>query len=99
MDGLRKEAEHIMSKLPPLVVKGRELPKLLTRLDMGCYRDGEFRPFVNEIEFVPSLYIEDHSHVSDGWVAEQMVCISRTLITGSNDMAHLAANNKPKYML
>ena len=32
------------------------LPRLLTRLDMGYLVDGELKPFVNEVEFVPSLY-------------------------------------------
>lgn len=97
MEGLRKYAEGIMAKLPPLVVQGKELPRLLTRLDIGCYRDGKFEPFVNEIEFVPSLYIEDHRHVAEAWLGEQMLAITRTLINGSNDMQHLANVAKPDW--
>jgi len=90
MDGLRKQAEHIMNKLPKLEVQGQVLPRLLTRLDLGCYVDDKFKPFVNEIEFVPSLYIEDHKHVIEDQLGEQMVRITRTLLNrGRNDMEHL----------
>jgi len=53
------------------------LDLLMTRVDMGCMRDGEFKPWVNEVEFVPSYYMEDHTHPIDGTVGEQMAKIAR----------------------
>lgn len=68
-----------MLKLPehPSGKQTSPLDLLMTRVDMGCMRDGEFRPWVNEIEFVPSYYMEDHTHPLDGTVGEQMARITR----------------------
>lgn len=59
---------------------GNPLDLLMTRVDMGCIRDGEFRPWVNEIEFVPSYYMEDHTHPIDGKVGKQMAKIARQYV-------------------
>merc|ERR1712072_1158218 len=87
MHELRQQAETIMKKLPVMEVQGKKLPRLLTRLDMGCYMEGKLSPFVNEIEFVPSLYIEEHKFKMDAMLVDQMVRITRTLLKGENDMA------------
>merc|ERR1719316_2025873 len=60
MDRLKSVARSIVKKLPTIVMpNGMQLPRLLTRLDMGYMVDGKLQPFVNEVEFVPSLYVED----------------------------------------
>jgi len=58
----------------------KKLPLLVTRVDMGCMQDGEFKPWVNEIEFVPSYYMEDHTHPLDGCVGEQAALITRKFL-------------------
>merc|ERR1719465_375827 len=56
---LKDIGQTILKKLPPIVMpNGVRLPRLITRLDMGYRVDGKYRPFVNEVEFVPSLYSE-----------------------------------------
>merc|ERR1712072_581484 len=94
MHELRQQAETIMAKLPDMEVQGKTLPRLLTRLDMGCYMDGKLQPFVNEIEFVPSLYIEEHPFKVDAMLGDQMVKITRTFLQGSNDMANYTDEQK-----
>merc|ERR1719335_890618 len=60
MNKLKSTARTIVRKLPAIVMpNGTRLPRLLTRLDMGYLIDGQLQPFVNEVEFVPSLYCED----------------------------------------
>merc|ERR1711963_86133 len=56
------------------------LPKLLTRVDMGCLRNGSFDPWINEVEFVPSLYVEDHNKPVDASLGDQMMRISQQLL-------------------
>merc|ERR1712032_674504 len=56
------------------------LPTLLTRVDMGCVRNGVFDPWVNEVEFVPSMYIEDHRCPLDALLGEQMVKITKQFL-------------------
>ena len=58
--GLKRTAAQVIDKLPEIVMpNGVRLPRLITRVDMGVIQDGEQNPWVNEIEFVPSLYCED----------------------------------------
>lgn len=60
MDKLKPVIQEILKKLPDLVMpNGTKLPRWLDRLDMGYKVDGRFEPFVNELEFVPSLYVEN----------------------------------------
>lgn len=59
MGKLKRDTNKILKKLPQLVMpNGVRLPRLITRLDMGYLQDGKYAPFVNEVEFVPSLYAE-----------------------------------------
>jgi len=85
MTRLVKATRGILRKLPPIVMpNGTRLPRLITRLDMGYLVDGHFSPFVNEVEFVPSLYSEDvrvelvHNYIKE--VAIQMLRITRRYI-------------------
>jgi len=59
---------------------GHALPLLMTRVDMGVTRDGEFKPWVNEVEYVPSYYVEDHTHPLEGTVAKQCVVIAKKFL-------------------
>jgi len=57
---LKDTTKAVVRKLPALVMPNKiRLPRLLTRVDMGYLVDGKVSPFVNEVEFVPSLYAED----------------------------------------
>merc|ERR1711964_524574 len=85
LDSLRKRSRSILRKLPLITMpNGKRLPKLLTRLDMGYIVDGKYSPFVNEVEFVPSLYSEDCAHpperLIDKNLGDQMVKISKLYV-------------------
>jgi len=59
IEKLKTLTKKILNKLPPIVMpNGAKLPRLITRLDMGWRVEGKYHPFVNEVEFVPSLYSE-----------------------------------------
>jgi len=49
-------AKFAFSKLPPITFNGKEVSRLMTRIDLSCCH-GEDRFFVSEIEFVPSLFL------------------------------------------
>merc|ERR1711935_181539 len=78
--------KKILKTLPPMVMpNGARLPRLITRLDMGYLQDGKYKPFVNEVEFVPSLYAEckpARKYVKDyiAHCAKQMVRITRQCV-------------------
>lgn len=83
LDNLKCTAHKIIEKLPELEMPdGTRLPRLLTRLDMGYMIEGHFKPFVNEVEFVPSLYAENvKNEFIDGFILQlgrQMVNITKT---------------------
>jgi len=59
---------------------GGALPLLMTRVDMGVMRDGEFKPWVNEVEYVPSYYVEDHTHPIEATVAKQCIVIANKFL-------------------
>merc|ERR1719161_390817 len=82
MDRLKRVTKTIMKKLPTITMpNGVRLPRLLTRLDMGYIVDGKFQPFVNEVEFVPSLYPEDTPNsLMDKELGIQMVKIARRYV-------------------
>lgn len=97
LEKLKEIGDRVLShlrpklKLPPHP-EGRQvnpLDLLMTRVDMGCMQDGEFKPWINEIEFVPSYYLEDHTHAIEGDVAAQMVVIARQYI--GTDVSHEVA--------
>merc|ERR1712096_93210 len=85
LDSLKSTTKKILRKLPPMIMpNGKRLPRLLTRLDMGYIIDGKYSPFVNEIEFVPSLYSEDCAHHPDRLIdvalGHQMVKIAKMYV-------------------
>jgi len=79
LDTLKDIAQRVIDVLQSKVLRssdGATLPLLMTRVDMGVMRDGEFKPWVNEVEYVPSYYVEDHTHPLEGTVAKQCAVIA-----------------------
>ena len=71
-------ARDVLSALPQLRLAGKDVPRLLTRVDVGCCH-GRKRLFLNEIEFVPSLYSDAPGFEATGMEARlgtQMVRIA-----------------------
>jgi len=59
MELLKRSSQHVLKKLPRLVMpNGVKLPRFIDRIDMGFNDDGRIRPFVNEIEYCPSYFIQ-----------------------------------------
>jgi hypothetical protein len=59
---LRYFTQEVMDTLPKLDLPGELANPIVTRIDVGSGLKGvPYEYFINEIEFVPSLYIEDHS--------------------------------------
>lgn len=85
IEALKRFARNILRKLPQIRIQGVILPKLLTRIDIAC--DIRFgRPWlVNEIEFVPSLYIQDiaRDQIPEIHLGEQMIIIAVLLMKKS----------------
>jgi len=84
LESLKRRTRSILKRLPKIVMKGKQLPRLLTRLDMGYIVDGNYNPFVNEVEFVPSWYSEDCAHHPDRLIdvslGDQMVKITKMFV-------------------
>merc|ERR1711964_223384 len=85
LGSLKNRSKKILRKLPTITMRnGKKLPRLLTRIDMGYIVDGKYNPFVNELEFVPSLYSEDCAHhkdrLIDAELGHQMVRITRKYV-------------------
>jgi len=87
MERLFEIAEQVMTHLKKMLLLRNDLgsvvthlPLFITRVDLGCLQDGEFNPWVNEVEFVPSFYIENHTHMLDADAAEQAVLIARAFL-------------------
>jgi hypothetical protein len=75
-----KLAKHTMQSLPKLDLKGKHTHPILTRIDVGSGIEDPNVPFglfVNEVEFVPSLYIEDHSYPVIQEIAKSFVDVAK----------------------
>jgi glutathione synthase/RimK-type ligase-like ATP-grasp enzyme len=60
---IRKLSQHVMESLPKLELPGKLKNPILTRIDIGSGLENvPYGYFVNEVEFVPSLYIEDQKN-------------------------------------
>jgi len=73
----KRVIDVLQSKVTTTTPNGNLLPLLMTRVDMGVMRDGEFKPWVNEVEYVPSYYVEDHTRAIEGTVANQCAIIAK----------------------
>lgn len=71
-------AKNVFSKLPKIQVNGVEIPRLLTRVDVGCCYKSSTGYFLSEVEFVPSLFI-DYPEVNalqiDKLLGQQMLVV------------------------
>jgi len=94
LKGIAKRViEVLQTRLQLRSPDGRRVPLMMTRVDMGLMRDGEFKPWVNEVEYVPSYYVEDHTHPLEGRVAEQIAVISKKFL-GIDSMAGIEKSGK-----
>lgn len=60
---LMKMSKNVMDSLPKLDLPGKYKSPILTRIDIGSgLENAPHGYFVNEVEFVPSLYIEDQKN-------------------------------------
>jgi len=75
-----KVIDVLQSKVTHTDTDENLLPLLMTRVDMGVMQDGEFKPWVNEVEYVPSYYVEDHTHAIEGTVAHQCAVIAKKFL-------------------
>ena len=53
--------KEIFQHLPSFSLRGKTIPKLLTRMDITCCNNRDY--FVSELEFVPSLYCDRVDHL------------------------------------
>jgi len=76
-------ANRTLRVLPKMKVNKITLPRLLTRIDVASGLEGKRSHFINEIEFVPSLYIQDHKHLIDKMLGDQIYKIMKIYKTRS----------------
>jgi len=100
LEELKRTTSSIIDKLPEIEMpNGTCLPRLLTRLDMGYMIDGQFKPFVNEVEFVPSLYAENvQNKLVDDFIqglGRQIVNITKRYVT-ARATTQVAQQHAPK---
>jgi len=76
----KRVIDVLQTKFAGSTPAGGSIPLLMTRVDMGVMRDGEFKPWVNEVEYVPSYYVEDHTHPIEGTVAKQCALIAKKFL-------------------
>lgn len=72
-----REGKKTLKSLPVIKMRGKVLPRLLTRMDISCGANFAKPHYVNEIEFVPSLYIENVNTIPEIDLGDQMVKISK----------------------
>lgn len=74
-------AQKTMASLPKLDLRGQHKHPILTRIDIGSgLEDTQETPyghFVNEVEFVPSLYIEDQDYPVVQEIAESLLSVAK----------------------
>jgi len=70
-------SKKVMSSLPKLNLPGIHQNPILTRIDIGSGLHGvHMGYFVNEVEFVPSLYIEDQKYPVVEEIAESLLPVA-----------------------
>jgi hypothetical protein len=79
---LRKLSQTVMDSLPKLDLPGKLRNPILTRIDIGSGLEGvPMGYFINEVEFVPSLYIEQIDNTKFPILQE----IGETLVEVANE--------------
>ena len=95
-----KLGRDTLKKLPKIVVNGVELPKLLTRIDISCCLEGKNKyssMFVNECEFVPSLYIEEKTPTQiEVDLAKQMYKITKLFLDKKGNKKNVKKTRKTR---
>lgn len=77
-DYLMKFSKMVMDNLPKMDLPGDLKSPILTRIDVGSGLEGTpFTYFVNEVEFVPSLYIEDQKHPVLEQISESLFVVAQ----------------------
>jgi hypothetical protein len=74
---LIKTGKKAIDNLPNIKMKGKILPRLLTRIDVGCEKNFRKPWIINEVEFVPSLYIENVNFIPEIDMGDQIVKIAK----------------------
>ena len=70
-------SKKVMDSLPKLDLPGMYANPILTRIDIGSgLESAKLGYFVNEVEFVPSLYIEDQSFPVVEEIAKSLINVS-----------------------
>jgi hypothetical protein len=77
---LKQFSYNIIKKLPKIKINSKIVPKLLIRVDIACGKDFKEPWLVNEVEFVPSLYIEDIRSVPEPLLAKTIVQITKKVV-------------------
>lgn len=80
---LKRYSKNVLESLPQIKMHGIKLDKLLTRIDIACGPNFEKPWYVNEVEFVPSLYIEDINNIPEPELGDKIVDITLSFIKGS----------------
>lgn len=99
LDAVKALALRTVNCLPAVTLernaKSVDLPKLLTRVDIGCFRNGVFDPWVNEVEFVPSMFVELNRYPIDARVGEQMAKIAKQFVNSNRSPSQKSREKKP----
>lgn len=76
--GVRSLSNNVIKSLPKFDLPGKYKSPILTRIDIGSGLNGvPHGLFVNEVEFVPSLYIEDHKYPVVEEIAESLLEVGK----------------------
>lgn len=73
---IKELAQSVMDILPKFDLPKGMQQSILTRIDIGSGLDedvAKYGYFINEVEFVPSLYIEDHDYPVIERIAESLI--------------------------
>ena len=85
---LMKFSQKVMDSLPKFNLPGLYRNPILTRIDIGSgLHDVPHGYFVNEVEFVPSLYIEDQDFPVVQQIAESLVPVAELYKQGKIKVA------------
>lgn len=86
---LKRFTKKVVNELPEIQIQGVKLPRLLTRIDVACEHKFKKPWIVNEVEFVPSLYIEDVNFIPEPDLGDQMVNIGLELVKKSGNYQYI----------
>lgn len=81
---LQKFAKRTLKATPKVKVNGKTLPKALMRIDIACNDKFEKPWIINEIEFVPSLYVEDVKKIPEIYLGDAFLKIVNKITKSKN---------------